>query len=94
MKTFKDPHDGKPFLAQLIDGPGKGCTLSFFEVAGPGTKSFFVPRNKVAEARRAYNRPHLPEMLLSFAEGLLLEPDEDHVASMVSPEPAASRWPS
>lgn len=73
MKTFQDPATGEKFTVGLVRGPGMGATLSLHPSTRGVSRHLFVPQAKTAEARRAYNRPHRPEMLLAFAEGLLPE---------------------
>jgi hypothetical protein len=79
MKRFVDPETKEAFCATLVKGPGMGLTLSLHCSALPSrsraSKHMFVPPAKAAEARRVFNRPHRPEMLISFAEGLLPLPE-------------------
>ena len=75
MKAFKDPATGEKFTVGLVSGPGMGSTLSLHPSARGLSRHLFVPPNKTAEARRVYNRPHRPEMLIAFAEGLRSLPE-------------------
>jgi hypothetical protein len=75
MKRFVDPATQEAFCATLVKGPGMGFTLSLHTSSTNGmprvSRHLFVPPAKAAEGLRAYNRPHRPEMLIRFAEGLL-----------------------